>query len=77
MNLQTIERIRDAIRRCERRELDAATTLYRIDNVLGELDERYELEFSSTCDATLPVPLGSVGHFASSVYEAIDSDPNA
>lgn len=50
MNLKTIERLRDAIRRCERRELDALSTLYRIDNILGETDGRYEMEFTSELD---------------------------
>lgn len=53
MNLKTIEKIRDALRRFDRHELTAVEAVYRVDNVLGALEGRYELEHSPACDAKM------------------------
>lgn len=50
MDLETINKLRDALRRFDRHEMTAAETVYRVDNVLGAIDGRYELEHSGELD---------------------------
>lgn len=53
MNRDTISKLRDALQRYDRHELTAVEVAYRVDNVLGAIDGRYELEHSTEIDAKM------------------------
>ncbi|HNP36490.1 MAG TPA: hypothetical protein PKK10_11615 [Woeseiaceae bacterium] len=58
MKLSLINQIRDAIRRCINHELDAMGALYRIDTLLGEIDGRFEMDYTDHVDASVVAVYG-------------------
>lgn len=59
MKRETIAKIREALDRCERREIDAMTALYRVDDILGEQDSQYSFEHGEEISRRVEEVFGS------------------
>ncbi|MCH7502572.1 MAG: hypothetical protein IIA10_04380 [Proteobacteria bacterium] len=59
MNEETINAIRDALERLERREVDAMVAAYRIDNIISAEDDRYTFQHTEEIDSRVEEVFGS------------------